>query len=545
MATAYFFGVSAHADVLRTALRMPNVLQNLLGEGTISAAFIPIYSRMLEEGRAEDAGRFAGAILGLLIAVLSVVVLLGVLGAPYLVALLAPGFTADAGDALPPGVATLVGLLGDLGLDEAAAVNRYALTVQAVRLIFPMTGILVLFAWALGVLNSHRRFFLSYFAPVLWNVAILAALFGAAAVWVEAPLALSRLGPLPNDLLTRLLFAVFVGALVGSVLQFLVPLPLAFRLMRGFRLSASLDVPGVRSALRAFGPVVAGRGVYQISTYVDLFLASLLATGAVAALGFAQMLYILPVSLFGMSVAASELPELSRIQPDEAASFLQRIGRSLRQMLFMVMPTVVGYLALGVLIVGGLFERGSFGAGDTWLVTLVLGGYALGLAATTVSRLLQNAFYALGDTVTPAKIAVWRVVVSTVVAVPVMVVLDRVAVADVVGSTSGSPLYLGAVGLALGASVGAWVELWRLKRALQAALVAFRLPWRPALRMTALALGALVPAVGLWALLPAWPLLLLAALVVGVYGLTYLIAAHLLGLPEVHAWTGRLLGRFR
>jgi putative peptidoglycan lipid II flippase len=408
-----------------------------------------------------------------------------------------------------------------------------------------MTGILVLFAWALGVLNSHRRFFLSYFAPVLWNVAILAALFGAAAVWLDDPLGIDRLAAIPNETLTRLLFAVFMGALVGSVLQFLVPLPLAFRLMRGFRLSASLDVPGVQQALRAFGPVVAGRGVYQISTYVDLFLASLLATGAVAALGFAQMLYILPVSLFGMSVAASELPELSRIQPDEAASFLQRIGRSLRQMLFMVMPTVLGYLALGVLIVGGLFERGSFGVNDTWLVYLVLGGYALGLAATTVSRLLQNAFYALGDTVTPAKIAVWRVVVSTVVAVPVMIVLDRVAVADVVGSTPGSPLFLGAVGLALGASVGAWVELWRLKRALQAALVAFRLPWRPALRMSGLALGALLPAVGVWALLPAWPSLLVAVLVVGVYGLTYLLAAHLLGLPEVHAWTGRLLGRFR
>lgn len=547
MVTAYFFGVGPHADVLRTALRMPNVLQNLLGEGTISAAFIPVYSRFLAEDRPEQAGAFAGAILGLLLAVVSAAVLGGILLAPYLVALLAPGFVTDAGSDLPAGVGALADLLRRL-LDEDAApsaVNRYALAVQAVRLVFPMTGILVLFAWALGVLNSHRRFFLSYFAPVLWNAAIIAALFGAALVWMDDPFGIEDLADVPLDTLTRLLFAAFTGALVGGFLQFLLPLPQAFKLMQGFRLSISTKVEGVREALRAFGPVVAGRGVYQISTYLDLFLASLLATGALAALGFAQMLYILPISLFGMSVAASELPELSRLRPEDVDPFLARLHRSLRQILFMVMPALVGYLGLGLLIVGALFQRGSFGAGDSWLVYLVLAGYALGLPATTVSRLLQNAFYALSDTKTPAKIAVWRVAVSTAVAIPLMFGLDRVAVAEVAGLPvdPAAPLYFGAAGLALGASVGAWVELARLRAALRRRLSAFEVPWRALLQMGTLAAGLLLPALGLWWLLAGWPRLVLAVLAVGGYGVGYLAAAHRLGWAEAETWTGRLLGR--
>lgn len=546
MAVAYFFGVGPHADVWRTALRMPNVLQNLLGEGTISASFIPVYSRFLAEGRREQAGAFAGAVLGLLLALVSAAVVAGMLAAPYLVALLTPGFVTDAGTNLPPGVGALADLLRGLPGSEtpAGGVDRYALAVRAVRLVFPMTGVLVLFAWALGVLNSHRRFFLSYFAPVLWNVSILAALFGAAFLWLEDPLGIERLSDVPPDTLTRLLFAAFTGALVGGVLQLLLPLPQVFRLLRGFRLSVSMRVEGVREALRAFGPVVAGRGVYQISTYVDLFLASLLAAGALAALGFAQVLYLLPISLFGMSVAASELPELSRLRPEEVETFLARLHRSLRQILFLVMPTVVGYLGLGLLIVEALFRRGSFGAGDSWLVYLVLGGYTLGLPATTVSRLLQNAFYAVGDTRTPARIAVWRVAASTAVALPLMFWLDGWTVADLVGPAAGADrLYLGAVGLALGASVGAWVELARLRRALRQRLAAFEVPWRAAGRMSALAAGLLMPALGLWWGLAGGAPPLLAALALGVYGVGYLALAHRLGWDEAAAWTGRLRRR--
>ena len=525
--TSSFFGIGAHADVFEAALRGPNLLQNLLGEGTISAAFIPIYSRLLDDGRTREAGRFAGAIFGLLVAAAATLVLLGMALAAPLVTILTPGFIDDAAKVAA----------GQLDI------NRFDLTVQAVRIIFPMTGVLVLSAWALGVLNSHRRFFVPYFAPVVWNVAIISALFGAAAVSTPDPV--QDGGAWSVETLNRLLFAAFVGALVGGVLQFLVQLPLVYRLMTGFRVSLSTKVEGVTDALAAFGPVVAGRGVSQLSGYLDVALASLLAAGAVGSLRPALMLYLLPVSLFGQSVAAAELPELSRLGDDTSRSFLPRLEKSMRQTLFLTVPAAVGYLCFGFLIVSGLLRRGEFGLTDTWLVYAVLGGYSLGLVATTLSRLLQNGFWALGDTKTPAKIAVVRVLVSAAVAVPAMFVLDRFSVSETLGFVpEDDPLYLGAVGLALGASVGAWVELWRLGTALRRQLGSFAVPWRRMLDMTGLATGVLLPAAGLWWLLAAWPALPLALLVVGVYAAAYLGVAHLLHVPELDTWTGRLLGRF-
>lgn len=551
-AVAYFFGVSAYADVLGVALRAPNLLQNLLGEGTLSAAFIPIYSRMIAEGRAHEAGRFAGAIFGLLLAVAALLALLGALLAPYIVAVLVPGFVLDARGELPFLVAWIqeaaTALLERFAFDlpDPSPVDRYALTVPAVRIVFPMAGVLVLSAWALGVLNSHRRFFLPYFAPVLLNVAFIAGLFVAATLFIEEPLDVEHLASLSASTRTQLLFAALVGALVGGFLQFGVQLPLVFRVMRGFEFSLSTRVAGVREAIRAFGPVVAGRGVAQLSGYIDFFLAAFLAAGAIAAMRPALMLYLLPVSLFGLSVAASELPELARMGSQQALLFGRRLDRSLRQMLFLTIPAVIGYLGFGFLIVGALFRNGSFGINANWLVYLVLCGYALGLLATTMSRLMQNAFYALGDTKTPAKIAVVRVAVSTVIAIPLMFGLDRIALARLVDlPPQEQPLFLGAVGLALGASAGAWTELWRLHASLRGRLGAFRLPWLELFKMGGLATLAAAPAAALWWVLPPWHVALAALVVVGAYGIVYLVAAQLLRMEEAEAWTGQFLSRFR
>jgi putative peptidoglycan lipid II flippase len=310
--------------------------------------------------------------------------------------------------------------------------------------------------------------------------------------------------------------------------------------MPGFSLSVSTRVDGVREAIDAFGPVVAGRGVAQLSGYLDIFFASFLAVGALSALRYAQLLYMLPISLFGMSVAASELPELSRLTAEKVAAFSARLRRSMRQIAFLTVPTVVGYLAFGVLVVGALFRTGQFRAADTWLVTIVLGGYAFGILATTLSRLLQNAFYAIGDTRTPAWIAVTRVTVSTVVAVPAMFALDTVPLTRVVGPLPGDSLYLGALGLSLGASVGAWVEVWRLRRALREPMPDASVPWGRLAQLTALALAALLPGAAVWILLPDWPALLTAPLVGGTYAAAYLGGAALLGVDELSAWTHRL-----
>ena len=208
-AMAHYFGVGPHADVFRAALRAPNAIQNLLGEGTLSAAFIPIYTRMIHEGREQEAGRFAGAIFGLLLTVAGGLSLLGMLLAKPIVALLSMGF-----------------------LDDTGPVNRYELAVAAVRIIFPMTGFLVLSVWALGILNSHRKFLVPYIAPVVWNAAIIAAL-----VWAGWGMEARPGSGFPLEALDRLLFAACWGALAGGFLQFLVQLPVVARVLRGFRLS--------------------------------------------------------------------------------------------------------------------------------------------------------------------------------------------------------------------------------------------------------------------------------------------------------------------
>ncbi|MEL6704796.1 MAG: murein biosynthesis integral membrane protein MurJ [Bacteroidota bacterium] len=528
-AVAYFFGVGAHLDVYQLVMRGANLINNLLGEGTLSASFIPIYSRMLEEGRERDAGRFAGAIFGLLVAVAAAIVAIGLLAAPVVVAVLAPGF------------------LGDAALVQAGEMNvdRYALAVGMFRIALPMAALLALSAWALGVLNSHRRFLLPYAAPVMMNASVIAALSFMASRQFEAPFALGALDVIPVDALNALLWAAVVGALAGGALQFLIQLPLVFRLLRGFRFSLSRKVEGVREALRAFGPVLAGRGVYQFSSYLDTILAGLATAGTLGALRPALVLYLLPVSLFGMSVAASELPELSRISQARLSEFLGRVNRSVRQMLFLLIPTVVVYVGFGLLVVGLLFGGGAFGLDDTWLVYLILAGYSLGLAATAVSRLLQNSFYALNDTKTPAKIAVARVAASGVIGAALMFWLDTVTLPELGLPAEGHPLTLAAVGLALGSAVGAWVELLALRWALRMRLDGFDLPWGRALQVLGLAGLASAPAALVrWALPPTEvPFALHALAVLAAFGVAYLGLAVALKFEESEAWLGRFLKR--
>ncbi len=522
MILARCFGVGSHADVLRSAFRAPNLLQNLLGEQTLSAAFIPYYSRMLAEGRREEAGRFAGAVFGLLVATVSALVIAGVLLAPVIVSVLAAGFRGDAA----------------LVAAGEASVDRFALTVRAVRIIFPMTGLLVLSAWALGVLNSHRRFLLPYLSPLVWNASIVIALLSVAG---GAAFRRSSV-PAPLEQLDQWLFAVCLGALAGGLAQFGVQLPLVFRLMRGFKVSLSRRVAGVRAALAALGPALAGRGVVQLSIYVDIFLASFLARGAPSALGYAVMLVNLPLGAFGMSVAAAELPELSSADPAAGRRIAARIDRALRQSTFVIAPSVVGYLVFGFLAAGLVFRGGSFTREGNILVYLVLCAYTLGLLASVISRLLQNTFFALRDTRTPARIAAVRLVSSALLGALLMRFLDRYPVAATFGlGAATQDLYLGAVGLALAGSFGAWCELALLRRALRRRLPELRLPVRYIAGRLGLAALLAVPGLLLWALIPAAGVATQAMVVLPCYALSYLGVAWWRKSPELGLW----LGRFR
>jgi len=416
-ALAYYFGLSREADVWGVAIRTPNIVQNLMGEGTLSASFIPVYAGLLEEGKEEEAGRFAGAALGLLLVAAFSVALIGILLAPLYIRIIFHSWDPE----------------------------KQALTVRLVRIIFPMTALMVVSAWALGILNSHRRFFVSYVAPVAWNATMIAALvtFGTVLGWEAA------------GRNVELVTALSWGALVGGVLQVLVQLPWVIPVLKHFRLTLSRKVEGVPEAIRNLMPVVAARGVVNLSSLTDLWLASFLVEGAVAMMGRAQTLYLLPISLFGMAIAASELPELSRSRLAVKDVLVPRVQGALDRLAFLLIPSALAYLFIGDVLVAALFQRGNFSPIDTAAVHVVLAAYALGLPASASSRALSSAFYALRDTRTPALIATGRVILSMAVGASLMFPLDRLGVGQ---------LRFGVAGLAFGSAVGAWVELILLRR---------------------------------------------------------------------------------
>jgi putative peptidoglycan lipid II flippase len=516
-AIAFVFGAGPHGDVFGAVMRGPNLLQNLLGEQTLSASFIPVYSRMLEEGRKEEAGRLAGAIFALLTVAAAVLSLVGILLARPIVTVMAPGFLGDA----------------QRVADGLATVDRFPLAVTAVRILFPMSGLLVLSAWALGVLNSHRRFFLPYFAPVVWNTAVITALVGGYYLLD---------GGAGGPVLDRLLLIACWGALLGGLLQLLVQLPVVVRLLGGLRLSLSTRIAGVRQTLRAIGPMLGARGAVQLSAYLDQLLASLLAAGAIIALRYGSLLYLLPFALFGASVAAAELPELSRRTASDGAQVARRTRRSLRQIAFLVVPTALGYLAFGFLIVGLVYRRGNFDLEANWLVYLVLAAYSLGLLASSWSRLLQNLYYAHNNTRIPAGTAIVRIVFSVGAGVLLMLWLDRYGVGRVTAlAPQEGQLRLGAVGLALAGGVSAWLELGVLRFRSRGILPDFALPWGPVGRMVALAVFSLLVAGAVWIFSSTRAIWVQAPLVVVSYAAVYLTGARWAAWPELDVWLGRAI----
>ena len=491
---AHYFGNSDAADVFKAAFRIPNFLQNLFGEGVLSASFIPVYASLLARDDKEEARKTAGAVAALLALSTSLLVLLGVLTAPWLIDAIAPGFHGE----------------------------KRQLTILLVRILFPGAGLLVGSAWCLGVLNSHRKFFISYTAPVLWNIAMIAGMiaFGA--------------GRAQNSLVVITAWA----SVVGSALQVAVQLPIVLKLLGGLKLSLAHQAENVRTVIRNFFPVFVSRGVVQISAYIDAFLASFLPTGAVAALAYAQTLYTLPVSLFGMSVSAAELPVMSGAvgEADEVALLLRgRLNAGLRQITFLVVPSVVGFLVLGDVIVAAIYQSGRFTHADALYVWGILAGSTVGLLASTLGRLYSSGFYALRDTRTPLRFAIVRVLLTTILGYLSALPLPRLL---------GIEPRWGVAGLTISAGIASWVEFTLLQRGIRRRIGQVGVPlaflaqvWFAAL------LAAAVSRSLLHALGPRGPILL-AVLVLGAYGLIFFAASLALKLPEAQSMVGMIGRRF-
>lgn len=482
---AHYFGTSAAGDAFSAAFRIPNFLQNIFGEGALSASFIPVYAKLLAHDDEKEANHVANAVLGLLALAVSVIVLTGVLTTPYLISAIAPGFHGETRE----------------------------LTIRLVRILFPGAGLLVLSAWCLGVLNSHHRFFISYTAPVAWNLAMIASLiiFGR------------RVGQFP------LAEYVAWGSVIGSALQFSVQWPTVMKLVRRIRPVLDVASEQVRTVVRNFFPVFMSRGVVQISAFVDAVLASFLPVGSVVALTYAQSLYTLPVSLFGMSVSAAELPAMSRAtgSTEEVAQILRgRLDEGLRRIAFFIVPSSMAFLALGDVIAAVLYQTGQFKHDAAIFVWGILAGSTVGLLASTLGRLYSSTYYALHDTRTPLQYAVVRVTLTTVLGYLFALPLPRLLEID--------PKW-GVAGLTASAGIAGWIEFALLRRSLNrrigrtglsapyviklwiAALLAADLGWT-----FKLLLGEIHP-------IP------LAALVLGGYGVAYFAVAYFLELSESRA----------
>lgn len=490
---AAYFGSGGEADAWSAAFRIPNILQNLFGEGVLSASFIPEYARLRAHGDDEGRRELAGAVLGLLSLLTAVVVLVGVFTASWWVDAIAPGFEGE----------------------------RRALTIQLVRILFPGTGILVITAWCLGVLNAHGKFFLSYAAPVIWNVAMIVTL-----------LAFGGRTDLP-DLAVRLAW----GSVAGAVLQLAVQWPVVTRLLGDWHISRTRRAGPVRAVFANFVPVFIARGVGQISAYVDSFISSLLVEGSVVTLTYAQALYMLPVSLFGMSVTASELPAMASVTGtrDEVATRLRsRLSTGLRRIAFFVVPSAVAFLALGDLVATVVYRGGEFGADEAIWVWGVLAGSTVGLLSSTSGRLFGSALYALGDTRTPLRFAIVRVVLGSTLGlcfalwlIPSLGVNPRWAVA----------------GLTIGSGMAGWAEFVLLRRAVTRRIGAAPLHVPATLTFLACAAGGALAAWGVRTLLPGSRPIALALLCLVVYTLTYGGLTLALGVPEARAVLARLCRR--
>jgi putative peptidoglycan lipid II flippase len=405
----FFGGHSDAADAFYAAFKIPNLLQNLFGEGALSGSFIPVYARLLADGETNKANETARAILGILSLVIGILVALGIAVTPLLISLIAPGFTGE----------------------------KRELTISLVRIFFPGAGILVISAWCLGVLNSHRKFFLSYSAPVIWNLAIIGALL-VGMYRSEAQLAM---------------FAAW-GSVIGSLAQVVIQLPAVIRIMGSTRPRFDRSLPEVRTVIKNFIPTAGVRGVGQISAYIDQIIASLLPTGAITGLTNAQLIYTLPVSLFGMSIAASELPELSRMTESASHQIETRLKNGCRQLCFTIIPTIGAFLFLGDIIAGAIYQTGAFSAASVRYVWYILCGSTIGLLAGTQARLLSSALYALRDPRTPLRYAIVRVTVASVAGF-----VCATSIPSVLGL---NPLW-GAVGLSGASGCAGWLEYSLLK----------------------------------------------------------------------------------
>lgn len=384
------FGAGRELDAFVTAFRIPNLFRDLFAEGALSAAFVTSFTQTLAREGEVRAWRLANLVIHALLVVVGGVVLVGVVAAPWVVRLIAPGFAEIPG--------------------------KTELTVELTRVMFPFLLLVALAAVAMGMLNARGRFGVPASASSFFNIgSIVVGLLGAS--WM-APGYLSSVwahhaADVSPELAERAIVGMAIGTVVGGALQLLVQLPSLYRLNYRYRPMLSFRDPGVRQVLALMGPATIGAAAVQINVLVNSNFASQLGDGAVSWLNVAFRFMQLPIGLFGVAVGVVALPAVSRsAERDDITEFNATIVRALRLVFGLCLPAAVGLAALAPELVGLVYQHGRFTADDTRMAANALVAYSIGLAGYANIKVAVPAFYALGDARTPASISCLSIVVN-------------------------------------------------------------------------------------------------------------------------------------
>jgi putative peptidoglycan lipid II flippase len=372
MVVAAFFGAGLTTDAFFVAFRIPNMLRRLLGEGSLTVSFVPVFTEYLNKKTKKDAFELANVVFTALSLILVVVSLAGVIFSPLIVTLMAPGWYVKY-----PG--------------------HYHLTVFLNRLMFPYIFFMALVALCMGILNSLRHFAAPALSPVILNICMIIAAL------------------LFRDFFQEPITALAVGVMIGGILQLVMQWPFLVKL--GVRLKPDFNFrhPGLKKIGRLMLPAAFGASIYQINIFIATILASLLPTGSVSYLYYADRIVELPLGVFAIAIGTAALPSFSeQVAKGDFHDLKRTINFSLRLILFVTIPATIALIALRVPIISVLFQRGAFDIQSTLLTAQALFYYAVGLWAFSVIRVIISALYSLQDAKSPMKAAIVALIVNVI-----------------------------------------------------------------------------------------------------------------------------------
>ncbi len=377
---AGLFGASREFDAFITAFRIPNLLRDLFAEGALSAAFITTFSQKFEQEGKKAAWRLANLVLNALLVVLSLVTIAGIVCAPWIVRLIAPGFAEIPG--------------------------KLELTTLLTRIMFPFLLLIAVAALVMGMLNSQRRFGIPASASMMFN---LGSILGGVGLgyWLDPSFG------------ARAMVGMALGTLIGGAAQLLIQVPSLFAVGFRYRPLLNWQDPGLRRVIALLGPSVIGVAAVQINVFVNNWFASwpqmsgAAGSGAVTWLNCSFRLMQFPIGLFGVAISVATLPAVSALAArGDTAAFRKQVARSIRLALFLCLPAAAGLAVLAEPIIAAIYQHGRFDAAATAQTAWCLRAYAIGLAGYAALKVLAPTFYALGDSRTPALVSLGSIVVN-------------------------------------------------------------------------------------------------------------------------------------